>query len=218
MSITATDLANKEFKRSLRGYNMDEVDDFLYKVSRDYEEILRENSNLKDKIKTLEERLSHYDKMEKTIKDTLLLAQNASEQAKENAKKESELIIKNANQTSKKIIDKAHGDVIQINDEFEKVKQEFNKFRARYRNFMESQLELFDDMEKNFVKNYNIGFEKNEVSKEEEFPVKEKEIEVMSKQDQNDSENNMQFEGNTEDEISTNDQELEEIKNFFVKG
>jgi cell division initiation protein len=148
MSITATDLANKEFKRSLRGYNMDEVDDFLYKVSRDYEEILRENSNLKDKIKTLEERLSHYDKMEKTIKDTLLLAQNASEQAKENAKKESELIIKNANQTSKKIIDKAHGDVIQINDEFEKVKQEFNKFRARYRNFMESQLELFDDMEK----------------------------------------------------------------------
>jgi hypothetical protein len=40
----------------------------------------------------------------------------------------------------------------------------------------------------------------------------------MSKQDQNDSENNMQFEGNTEDEISTNDQELEEIKNFFVKG
>ena len=48
-------------------------------------------------------------------------------------------------------------DVIQINDEYEKVKQEFIKFRAKYRNFMNTQLETFDDLEKDFVKNYNVS-------------------------------------------------------------
>lgn len=217
MTITAMDITNKDFKRALRGYNIDEVDEFLDKISGDYEKIRRENENLKDKLKTTEERIDHYSKMENTIQSTLLLAQNASEQAKENAKKESELIIKNANDTSKRIIDKAHQNVIEINDEFERVKQEFVKFRAKYRNFMESQLAMFDDMEKSFVKSYNIGYEQNE-KHEEEIPIKEKEIEIVSDQDKdNDTVENTSSE-NIQEEIPENDDELDEIKNFFVKG
>jgi cell division initiation protein len=220
MAITSMDITNKEFKKALRGYNIDDVDEFLDKISADYEEILRENTNLKDKIKSIEERLDHYSKMENTIQNTLLLAQNASEQAKENAKKESELIIKKANETSKSVIDKAHGDVIQVNDEFERVKQEFNKFRTRYRNFMESQLEMFDDMEKNFVKNYNIGYEKNEeqqLNKEENMPIKEKEIEIIS-QNEESEDGEVSHEDSIEGELKASDSELEEIKNFFIKG
>ncbi|WP_446899328.1 DivIVA domain-containing protein [Clostridium sp. LBM24168] len=216
MAITTLDITNKEFKKALRGYNIDEVDEFLDKIAGDYDAICKENSNLKDKLKSIEERVDHYSKMENTIQSTLLLAQNASEQAKENAKKESELIIKNANETSKKIIDKAHGDVIEINDEFERVKQEFTKFRTRYRNFMESQLEMFDDMEKNFVKEYNIGYEQNESKITQEVPIKEKEIEVISQNDV-ESSNDSQTDQSIEEEVPSDDDELEEIKNFFVK-
>lgn len=204
MAIIAIDITNKEFKRALRGYNIDEVDEFLDQIASDYEALNRENSNLKDKLQSIQEKVEHYNKMETTIQNTLLLAQNASDQAKENAKKESELIIKSANETSKRIIDKSHGDVLAINSEYDKVKQEFIKFRSKYRNFMESQLEMFDDMEKTFIKNYNIGCETNEVSdgKSDDKKLVAKEIESVPKQD----------------EISTNDNELDEIKNFFIKG
>ncbi|ADK14137.1 MULTISPECIES: DivIVA domain-containing protein [Clostridium] len=227
MFITAAEITNKEFKKGLRGYNIDEVDEFLDKIAEDYESIYKENSLLKEKMQSLDEKISHYTKMENTIKDTLLLAQNASEQAKENAKKESQFVVKNANDAAQKIIDKAHSDVIQITDEFENVKQEFSKFRTKFRNFMKTQMEMFDDMEKDFVKNYNIGYESNE-NEVEDSTVKEKEIEVVEPEKEDVSlaekrskefdEDNKEDSNHTEKEIFEDKDELEEIKNFFIKG
>ncbi|WP_040211912.1 DivIVA domain-containing protein [Clostridium polynesiense] len=157
MRLTPMDIKNKDFKRGLRGYNPDEVDDFLFQIVEDYEEIFKENSLLKEKLASINEKVDHYTKIENTIQNTLLLAQNASEQAKLNAQKESDMVIKNANETAQKILDKAHADVISINDEYDRVKQEFIKFRAKYRNFINAQLETFEDMEKGLIKNYNIG-------------------------------------------------------------
>ncbi|WP_406543445.1 DivIVA domain-containing protein [Clostridium ljungdahlii] len=227
MFITAAEITNKEFKKGLRGYNIDEVDEFLDKIAEDYESIYKENSLLKEKMQSLDEKISHYTKMENTIKDMLLLAQNASEQAKENAKKESQFVVKNANDAAQKIIDKAHSDVIQITDEFENVKQEFSKFRTKFRNFMKTQMEMFDDMEKDFVKNYNIGYESNE-NEVEDSTVKEKEIEVVEPEKEDVSlaekrskefdEDNKEDSNHTEKEIFEDKDELEEIKNFFIKG
>ncbi|AGY77362.1 DivIVA domain-containing protein [Clostridium autoethanogenum] len=227
MFITAAEITNKEFKKGLRGYNIDEVDEFLDKIAEDYESIYKENSLLKEKMQSLDEKISHYTKMENTIKDTLLLAQNASEQAKENAKKESQFVVKNANDAAQKIIDKAHSDVIQITDEFQNVKQEFSKFRTKFRNFMKTQMEMFDDMEKDFVKNYNIGYESNE-NEVEDTTVKEKEIEVVEpkkedvslveKSNKEFDEDNKDDSNHTEKEIFQDKDELEEIKNFFIKG
>ncbi|OAA83266.1 DivIVA domain-containing protein [Clostridium ljungdahlii] len=227
MFITAAEITNKEFKKGLRGYNIDEVDEFLDKIAEDYESIYKENSLLKEKMQSLDEKISHYTKMENTIKDTLLLAQNASEQAKENAKKESQFVVKNANDAAQKIIDKAHGDVIQITDEFENVKQEFSKFRTKFRNFMKTQMEMFDDMEKDFVKNYSIGYESNE-NEVEDSTVKEKEIEIVEpkkedvslveKRNKEFDEDNKEDSNHTEKEIFEDKDELEEIKNFFIKG
>ncbi|MBC2580643.1 DivIVA domain-containing protein [Clostridium sp. DJ247] len=207
MRITAMEITSKEFKKAIRGYNADEVDEFLDRIAENYEALYKENSSLKEKLSNIEERMNHYNKMESTIQNTLLLAQNASEQARENAKKESELILKNANEAAQRIIDKAHSDVIQINDEFERTKQEFCKFKTKFRSFMESQLEMFDDMEKEFIKNYNIGYEVNE---NRNLPIKEKEIEIVS------SDNTIDTTDNLEGNIFTNENELEEIKNFFV--
>lgn len=217
MKITAMDITNKEFKKSIRGYNTEEVDEFLDSIAEDYGALYKENSSLKEKISNIEEKINHYNKMESTIQNTLLLAQNASEQARESAKKESELILKNANETAKRIIDKAHGDVLQITDEFERTKQEFCKFRTKYRSFMESQLEMFDDMEKDFVKYYNIGFEVNEnVSKDTK--LKNKEIEILPSEISNSAktEELKEDEFEIKEDILVNNDELEQIKNFFV--
>lgn len=217
MKITAMEITNKEFKKVIRGYRPEEVDEFLDRIAESYEALYKENSSVKEKLLNIEEKINHYNKMENTIQNTLLLAQNASEQARENAKKESELIVKNANETAQRIIDKAHGDVLQITDEFERTKQEFCKFRTKFRSFMESQLEMFDDMEKDFVKHYNIGFEVNE-NLIKHKNLKGKEIEVFSSEapstlDINDKEKD-EFE--MKEDNFANSNELEEIKNFFV--
>lgn len=211
MKLTPMDINNKEFKKGLRGYNPDEVDEFLDEVVENYEELYKENATLKEKLTNQNEKLEHYSKIETTIQNTLLLAQNAAEQAKNSAQKEAELLLKNANEAAQKIMDKAHNDVIQINDEYEKVKQEFIKFRAKYRNFMNTQLETFDDLEKEFVKNYNISdpVDDNEVVQEE---LKEKEIifdEALSKPEEKAISN--------QKNTSLND-ELNEIKSFFVQS
>ncbi|MCT8976064.1 DivIVA domain-containing protein [Clostridium sp. CX1] len=217
MRITAMEITNKEFKKVIRGYSPEEVDEFLDRIAESYEALYKENSSVKEKLLNIEEKINHYNKMENTIQNTLLLAQNASDQARENAKKESELIIKNANETAQKIIDKAHGDVIQINDEFERMKQEFCKFRTKFRSFMESQLEMFDDMEKDFVKHYNIGFEVNEIINKD-TRLKGKEIEVITSDapDTVSLQEEKKGEYDIKEEIFTNSNELEEIKNFFV--
>lgn len=219
MKITSMDITEKEFRKVLRGYSVEEVDEFLDKIAEEYEVLYKENSNYKEKLSGIQEKIEHYNKMENTIQNTLLLAQNASEQARENAKKESELILKNANDAAQKIIDKAHSDVIQITDEFERMKQEFCKFRTKFRSFMESQLEMFDDMEKEFVKNYNIGYESSENVNEsiKNEKIREKEIEIIPEKNSNSSTVPKYEDSKSDPEFYNNENELEEIKNFFVK-
>lgn len=193
--ITSMDINNKEFKKSLRGYDCDEVDEFLDKISEDYEIIYKENSSLKEKIEILEERLKHYVQIEENIQKTLLLAQNAAEQAKTAAQSESELIIRQANETAQKIIDKAHNDVIKIHDNYETLKQEFLKFRAQFKGFMKAQLDTFNSLEKELMKNYNVG---SAVDVSEVVKPKEIENESLEEKEQVDD-------------------DLDSIKSFFVK-
>ena len=92
MKLTAMDINNKEFKRGLRGYSVEEVDEFLDQVVENYEELYKENSRLKESLSRVNEKLEHYEKLEATIQNTLLLAQNAADQAKESSEKQAELI------------------------------------------------------------------------------------------------------------------------------
>jgi cell division initiation protein len=199
LKITAMDITNKEFKKVLRGYSAEEVDEFLDKIAEDYESLYKENSSMKEKMTTLNEKIEHYAKMETTIQNTLLLAQNAAEQSKQMAQKEADLIIRSANESAQRVLDKAHNDVMKVNDDYEQLKQEFVKFRAKFKNFMNTQVEMFNTLEKDLVKNYSIGSTVGDV-------FKEKEIE---------DEDNFKVKSIKTEELS--DDNLSEIKNFFVK-
>ena len=188
MKLTAMDINNKEFKRGLRGYSVEEVDEFLDQVVENYEELYKENSRLKESLSRVNEKLEHYEKLEATIQNTLLLAQNAADQAKESSEKLAELIIGNANDTAQRILDKAHGDVISINDEYEKVKEEFIKFRAKFRGFMNTQLQTFDELEKDLTKNYSVSqpVDNYEIHEKEAETTNTEEKEEFNVEDLND--------------------------------
>ncbi|MDV4152529.1 DivIVA domain-containing protein [Clostridium sp. AL.422] len=195
MKLTPMDISNKEFKKGFRGYDCEEVDEFINEIIENYEELYKENSRLKENLSRVNEKLEHYVKIENTIQNTLLLAQNAAEQARASSQKESDMILKNANEAAKKILDKAHNDVVSINDEYEKVKQEFIKFRAKFRNFMNAQTETFDELEKDLTKNYNVSEPVEKLVSKGNTEISHKNIEEIN-------------------EVYTED--MDEIKSFFA--
>lgn len=202
MKLTSMDIGNKEFKKVLRGYDQNEVDEFLDQISESYELVYKENSTFKEKIAVLNEKLDHYSKIEDTIQNTLILAQNAADQAKASAKKEAELVIRNANDTSQRIIDKSNAEVLKITNDYDNIKREFIKFRSKYRNFMNTQLDMFNDLEVEFDKNYNIATTEELQEKSIEIPSDE----IISRSLK---------EADDKEESFNND--LNEIKSFFVK-
>ncbi len=195
MKLTPMDVKNKEFRKGLRGYSIDEVDDFIEEVVDSYEELYKENSRLKESLSRANEKIEHYEKIEVTIQNTLVLAQNAADQAKQSSEKQAELIIGHANESAQRILDKAHSDVVAVNDEYERVKGEFIKFRAKFRGFMNTQLQTFDELEKDLVKNYNVA------------QVSDRKVEKDESEDKIEAKELEQF-----------DDEMSEIKSFFANN
>ncbi|WP_434632261.1 DivIVA domain-containing protein [Thermoanaerobacterium thermosaccharolyticum] len=148
--LTPMDIHNKEFKRSFRGYNENEVDEFLDKVMEDYELLYKENSDLKDRVNILNDKLQNYTDIEKTLNNTLVVAQKSAEDLKLNAKKEADLIMQQAQQEAEKIMQKANQEVVRIRAELETQKRKLNIFKAKFKALLEGELEAvlsIDDRE-----------------------------------------------------------------------
>lgn len=225
MKLTPIDITNKEFRKMLRGYDPEEVDEFLDQIVEDYEELFKENSLLKEKINAMNEKIEHYSKIESTIQNTLLLAQNAAEQAKISSQKEADMVIKHANDSAKKILDKAHTDVVSITQEYDRLKQEFVKFRAKFRNFITVQMETFEDLEKDFIKNYNLNNKVKESEKPRENKKENDNVNLDLKSEEKIEKNNFvdvqPFESDEKMAVRFKsseevDSDLENIKKFFV--
>lgn len=139
--ITPMDIRNKEFKKGFKGYKEDEVDEFLDKVIADYEKIYRENGELKDRISIDNERIESYNSMEKSLQNTLLIAQTTAEDIVANARKKSEMIIREAEEQGRRIIEDANSSVIKVNRDFEELKKEVQVFKTRFKTLLQSELE-----------------------------------------------------------------------------
>lgn len=141
MAITPNEISNKDFKKVFRGYDIDEVDEFLEQLVDDYEKIYKENLSLKEKINLLNEKIEHYSNIEGTLQNTLVLAQTAAEQAKDSSKRDAELILRDAQETANNIIRKAEERVLEINKEQEMLKQQYSMFKSRFEGMLKAQLD-----------------------------------------------------------------------------
>jgi cell division initiation protein len=142
--ITPMDIRNIEFKKAFKGYKEDEVDEFLDKLVADYERIYRENGELKDRISIDNERIESYNSMEKSLQNTLLIAQTTAEDIVSNSRKKAEMIIKDAEDQARKIIEDANSSVIKVNRDFEELKKEVQVFKTRFKTLLESELEALN--------------------------------------------------------------------------
>lgn len=151
MPLTVLDIANKEFKVSLRGYNQDEVDEFLDEVMRNYEAVIRENDELRQSTSGISEKLEQYRQLEHTLQNTLVVAQGTADGMKQAARKEAELVVREAEGRARELIQKAESQVVQHRAEIERLKRETDQFRVRIKSLLESQLALLSENVRDLV-------------------------------------------------------------------
>jgi cell division initiation protein len=142
--LTPLDIHNKEFKKAIRGYDADEVDEFLDEIIKDYEHLYKDNLNLKDQIDSFQENIARYRDLEDTLHNTMILAQQTAEEVKKNAEKEAELIIRNAKQKGEEIVQKAKDEIVELKNDYKELQKTVQQFKAQYKAFLMAQLELID--------------------------------------------------------------------------
>lgn len=149
----------------MRGYDPDEVNNFLDQVIKRVEKMIAdidaknklivdkndEIRRLKSKIdetSALKEKLEQYERMESTLNRAILMAQKTSDQLKVAAHRESEIILDDAKKNASRIVNEALIKAEKIENDADMMKRNINVLKRRLKNIVESQLEIIDDMDK----------------------------------------------------------------------
>ena len=154
--LTPMDIHNKDFKRSFRGYNEDEIDDFLDQVVNDYEKLFRENDRLKEELERAHKDNEQYKQLEKNLKDPLLVAQKTAEEVTSSSRKNAEEMRENTvkecqnmrhetEMAVKKQMEDATAKVRSIVAEYDRLVREKNQFLRKVKVTMESELAVINE-------------------------------------------------------------------------
>ena len=145
MKVTPLDIRRKEFKRSVRGYSDEEVDLFLDEVADDVERLFQENVELQDRIRRLEEQLAGHAQLRDALEKTLVTAQFQADETRANARKESELILRDAELKARGIVSDSYIEIQRVQQALIQLKHLEEDFRFKFRSLLEGHLKLLDE-------------------------------------------------------------------------
>ena len=144
MKITPLDIRKHAFKKRMNGYDPKAVDAFLFLAAEEFEKVVQEREAFKEKIARTEVQLSGFDEREQILKRTLYTAQKAADDQKANARKESELIRKEAELRAEQIIESAQGRVLEIQKDIEDLQMARQRVLADIENVLQEHRRLVD--------------------------------------------------------------------------
>ena len=145
--LTPLDVQKQEFNVKFRGYNADEVDNFVDLVGKDYEVLYKENAELKQQIKALKNDVEKYKAMEGTLKEAIILAQTTADDVKKNANEKASNIIAEANNNAAGIVRDADGKLLEKKSELTQLKMEIGKYHAEIKGICNGILEILNKIE-----------------------------------------------------------------------
>ena len=144
MRITPLDIQQKQFPMKLRGFDVEEVYAFLEVIREEMEDLLRENANLKESVQRLDNQMKGYRDMETTLRETLVTAQQMVEDYKMNARKEAELVVREAELRSDTLLKEAQEKVIKIHEDIVDLKGIRRHFKEEVKRLVESHLRMLE--------------------------------------------------------------------------
>jgi len=167
MRITPLDIQQKQFPMKIRGFDVEEVYAFLEVVREEMEDLLRENASLKESVQRLENQTKEHKDMETALRETLLTAQQMVEDFKTNARKEAELIVKEAEIRAESIVKQAQEKVIKIHEDIVDLKGIRRHFKEELKRMVENHLKMLEfDKEREAEEEMP---EEEEMAEEEQF-------------------------------------------------
>ncbi len=146
MTLTPLDIHNKEFRKTFRGYDEEDVDEFLNRVVKEYEKLFKENLDLKEVLAEKDSNIGRYKDLEETLQKTLVLAQQTAEDIRQGAAREAEVIIKEAQLKAEQIVAAAEEKARNLLKEYEDIQKQVQVFKVKFRSFLQSQLDLVNEL------------------------------------------------------------------------
>jgi cell division initiation protein len=144
MKFSPINIKNQDFRKSVRGFDKDEVQAFLGKLSYEFEILQQENEQLKKDLDAANSRLNEFRKIEKNLQNTLLKAQESSTKALESTRKQSTLMVKEAEIKASQIVEKARESANEIRNAVINLREERDLVVARLKSIISSQAHLLE--------------------------------------------------------------------------
>lgn len=143
IDLTPLDVRKKrgDFSNKLRGYDPQEVDTFLEDVAARLEELVKENLRFQDRTEMLQERVDASDGREKAVQEALVTAQELRSDVKEQARREAELIEREARARIDALVVEAEKHLKERMGALEGLERQRSKFLKAFRTFLEREMD-----------------------------------------------------------------------------
>jgi cell division initiation protein len=140
--LTPVDLETTVFRRGFRGYNTNEVQEFIENFGHDFEKIYRENIDLKEKLEEVQKKLGQYQTIEDTLRNTMVLAEETAQDAKSTAKQRAGQIVREAELQAEEIKLKVKEDIQNELRNLALLKNQVEYFKCQFKSFLNGLLEM----------------------------------------------------------------------------
>lgn len=144
MSVSRIDILNQKFARSMRGYNVQEVDRFMQDVADTMGRLSEIRSGLEARVTELEARLRDYKDRESALRDTMLTAQKVTDELKSTAQREAQLIIDAAYAKAENLINQGHQRLAKLHEEINASKKMRAQFEMKVQAVIDAHQQLLD--------------------------------------------------------------------------
>jgi cell division initiation protein len=122
MALTPVEIRHIKLSRSLFGYNRGAVDELLDDIVESFEQVWRERADLADKIERVEEDLVRYRELETLLRTTLVSAERASQDLKEQARRETQVMLDEAHAEARRIRRESSADLERMRSESRRIR------------------------------------------------------------------------------------------------
>ena len=160
MRITPMDIEQQEFGRSFRGYNEEEVDDYLDKIVKDYEELIKENAKLKEEIERTKERLKEFSEIEESLRSALLNTQKSAEEIRSRVENEARMVVEKAERDAELVKRKITQREDEVKNEINNLRRYKFVFKERFKSMLNLYLKMLENEKYEEQDNYLTTKEK----------------------------------------------------------
>ena len=136
------DIHNKEFKKAVRGYDTEEVDEFLDEIIIDFEKMQRELDLLRNQLSTYSENMTSYKERESALNNALITAQQFADNVKAEAELTAQKVVGDAQEKAKSIVGASEEKLGMMQKNYDLLTGKFQEIKDNLRRYLEGQLEI----------------------------------------------------------------------------